>query len=77
MKFTGNTSIFGNQMNSDVVSDSPEKGSQKKNAATGASAAGVRAISAQLIAFYFRAPVKAFFRTRVEYAAPTFELYGI
>lgn len=56
-------------MNSDVVSSSPEKGSQKKNAATGASAAGVRAISAQLIAFYFRAPVKAFFRTRVDYMA--------
>lgn len=35
-------------------------------AATGASAAGIRAISAQMIAFYFRAPVKAFFRTRVE-----------
>ncbi|KAL8712855.1 MAG: hypothetical protein Q9220_003063 [cf. Caloplaca sp. 1 TL-2023] len=41
----------------------------KANAATGASAAGVRAISSQLIAFYFRAPVKAFFRTRVDYLA--------
>lgn len=38
----------------------------KNNATTGASAAGVRAIGSQLIAFYFRAPVKAFFRTRVE-----------
>lgn len=38
----------------------------KSTAATGASAAGARAIGAQLIAFYFRAPVKAFFRTRVE-----------
>ena len=37
------------------------------NAATGASAAGVRAIGSQAVAFYFRAPVKAFFRTRVEY----------
>lgn len=36
------------------------------NAATGASAAGVRAIGSQAVAFYFRAPVKAFFRTRVE-----------
>ena len=38
----------------------------KGNAATGASAAGARAFSAQLVSFYFRAPVKAFFRTRVE-----------
>jgi hypothetical protein len=38
----------------------------KSNAATGASAASIRAISAQFITFYFRAPVKAFFRTRVE-----------
>jgi hypothetical protein len=38
----------------------------RSHAATGASAAGTRALSAQLIAFYFRAPVKAFFRTRVE-----------
>lgn len=36
------------------------------NATTGAAAAGVRALSARLVAFYFRAPVKAFFRTRVE-----------
>ncbi|PTU20944.1 hypothetical protein P175DRAFT_0509450 [Aspergillus ochraceoroseus IBT 24754] len=36
----------------------------RNNAATGASAAGVRAVSAQMVAFYFRAPVKAFFRTR-------------
>lgn len=40
----------------------------RNDAATGASAAGVRAVSAQVVAFYFRAPVKAFFRTRVEYA---------
>lgn len=39
----------------------------KTNAATGASAAGVRALSTQLVAFYFRAPVKAFFRTRVDW----------
>ncbi|EFR03331.1 mitochondrial carrier protein [Nannizzia gypsea CBS 118893] len=41
----------------------------RTNAATGASAAGMRAISAQAIAFYFRTPVKAFFRTRVDYMA--------
>jgi hypothetical protein len=39
----------------------------RNNAATGASAAGVRAFTAQAVAFYFRAPVKAFFRTRVDY----------
>lgn len=39
------------------------------NAATAASAAGVRALSAQVVAFYFRAPAKAFFRTRVDYLA--------
>ncbi|KAI9836235.1 MAG: hypothetical protein M1819_001572 [Sarea resinae] len=48
----------------DIVRKKP-----KTNAATGASAAGVRAFSAQLVAFYFRAPVKAFFRTRVDYMA--------
>ena len=40
---------------------------RKSNAATGASAAGIRALSAQFVAFYFRAPMKAFFRTRVDY----------
>ncbi|KAI1160999.1 mitochondrial carrier domain-containing protein [Nemania serpens] len=51
----------------------PPEGSLEKtprnHAATAASAAGVRALSAQAIAFYFRAPVKAFFRTRVDYLA--------
>ena len=41
----------------------------KNHAATGASAAGTRAITAQVIAFYFRAPAKAFFRTRIDYMA--------
>ncbi|RBR14364.1 uncharacterized protein FIESC28_07794 [Fusarium coffeatum] len=41
----------------------------RSNAATAASAAGARALSTQLIAFYFRAPAKAFFRTRVDYLA--------
>ncbi|KNG80725.1 putative mitochondrial carrier protein [Aspergillus nomiae NRRL 13137] len=52
---------------SDTESSSNKK--PRNNAATGASAAGVRALSAQLVAFYFRAPIKAFFRTRVEYEA--------
>ncbi|KAK7995401.1 hypothetical protein PG990_014174 [Apiospora arundinis] len=41
----------------------------RNNAATAASAASVRALTSQAIAFYFRAPVKAFFRTRVDYLA--------
>ncbi|KAF2417234.1 putative mitochondrial carrier protein [Tothia fuscella] len=41
----------------------------RSNAATGASAAGARAIGTQFITFYFRAPAKAFFRTRVDYMA--------
>ncbi|OJD23129.1 hypothetical protein ACJ73_05517 [Blastomyces percursus] len=52
--------------------DSSEDGARRKprtNAATGASAASVRASSAQAVAFYFRAPAKAFFRTRVDYMA--------
>lgn len=44
-------------------------GPTRSNAATAASAAGVRALTQQAIAFYFRAPVKAFFRTRVDYLA--------
>jgi len=46
----------------------------RNNAATGASAAGMRAVSAQIISFYFRAPVKAFFRTRVEYVMQVADL---
>ncbi|KAL2268073.1 hypothetical protein VTJ83DRAFT_2919 [Remersonia thermophila] len=45
----------------------PEKPPAGTHAATGASAAGVRALTSQAVAFYFRAPVKAFFRTRVDY----------
>ena len=53
---------------------SPEAGNlpsrtPNSNAATAASAASVRAISAQFVAFYFRAPAKSFFRTRVDYLA--------
>ena len=40
---------------------------RQEKAATGASAATLRAVSARLLTFYFRAPVKAFFRTRVDY----------
>lgn len=52
-----------------VPSDTFPDKNPRNNAATAASAAGIRALSAQVIAFYFRAPVKAFFRTRVDYLA--------
>ncbi|KAG6037073.1 hypothetical protein E4U40_006850 [Claviceps sp. LM458 group G5] len=48
----------------------------RSNAATAASAAGVRALSAQVVAFYFRAPAKAFFRTRVDYMAYARTVHG-
>lgn len=48
----------------DGLDTTPRKG--KKDAATGAYAAGMRALSARMLTFYFRAPAKAFFRTRVE-----------
>lgn len=52
---------------SELEHETHSKRNPRNNAATGASAAGVRALSAQFVSFYFRAPVKAFFRTRVEY----------
>ena len=42
---------------------------ERRDAATGVSAAGARAIAVRAMSFYFRAPVKAFFRTRVDYMA--------
>lgn len=52
-----------------VIPQDASERNPKSNAATGATAAGARAFTAQAIAFYFRAPVKAFFRTRVDYLA--------
>lgn len=49
------------------ITPEPLRKDPRGNAATGASAASVRAFTAQAVAFYFRAPVKAFFRTRVNY----------
>src|SRR4051812_37222449 len=49
------------------ITPEPHRKDPRSNAATGASAAGVRAFTAQAVAFYFRAPIKAFFRTRVDY----------
>ena len=57
---------LGQQRVGNKVTLESQRKDTKGNAATGASAAGARAISARLVAFYFRAPAKAFFRTRVE-----------
>lgn len=54
--------------NDDLPSSSSDR-DPRSNAATAATAAGARAFTAQAVAFYFRAPVKAFFRTRVDYMA--------
>ncbi|KAK5084378.1 hypothetical protein LTR05_005454 [Lithohypha guttulata] len=51
------------------VNTSRPRKAPRDDAAHGIQAAGVRAFTAQAIAFYFRAPVKAFFRTRVDYLA--------
>lgn len=61
--------IEDDTLSSSADSSGSERRKPRANAATGASAAGVRAVSAQAMTFYFRAPVKAFFRTRVEYVA--------
>lgn len=40
---------------------------RKEHASTGFTAATIRALSARLLTFYFRAPIKAFFRPRIDY----------
>lgn len=47
--------------------DDSSRKKASNNAATGVTAAGSRAFFARAAAFYFRAPAKAFFRTRVDY----------
>jgi hypothetical protein len=42
------------------------KKKRKEHANTGFTAATMRALSARLLTFYFRAPIKAFFRPRIE-----------
>jgi hypothetical protein len=58
--------VYDGSTSSDADAGSSARRKPRENAATAASAAGVRAVSAQAVQFYFRAPVKAFFRTRVE-----------
>lgn len=59
------SSSLSQSQRTELGSLSSEK-DKKRNAATGLSAAGARAVGSQAVAFYFRAPVKAFFRTRVD-----------
>lgn len=47
--------------------DELEPQKPNKAPATGVQAAGMRAVAARMVAFYFRAPVKAFFRGRIDY----------
>ncbi|KAK6514458.1 hypothetical protein TWF281_004658 [Arthrobotrys megalospora] len=49
--------------------EDPKKKSKSSNAVQGASAAGTRAVTMQLVSFYFRYPVKAFMRLRIDYMA--------
>lgn len=59
-----------NKTDVSVPSSDPDSAAGRKppsNIVSGTSAAGVRAIGVQLVTFYFRAPVKAFFRMRVDY----------
>jgi hypothetical protein len=55
--------------NNDKPSDGAPENPQQPNKApaTGVQAAGMRAVAARMVAFYFRAPVKAFFRGRIDY----------
>ena len=68
---TDPTDFEGIELGPVIPSGTKVRKEPRQNAATGASAAGVRAFTAQAVAFYFRAPVKAFFRTRVDYLVST------
>ncbi|KAK4966426.1 hypothetical protein LTR42_011589 [Elasticomyces elasticus] len=45
------------------------KKQRKENASNGLGAAAVRGLSARVLAMWFRAPVRSFVRTRIEYVA--------
>ena len=57
-----------------ATADSPKKAEKKAQVIQGTSAAGARALGTQVAAFYFRAPVKSFFRMRVDYMVHTVAL---
>jgi hypothetical protein len=69
MSSNGTSSTFKNDASQiELQSKGKKRKEKKQDASTGAKAAGTRAVVSQLVAFYFRAPIKAFFRSRVEYA---------
>ncbi|KAK3110009.1 hypothetical protein LTR53_016148 [Teratosphaeriaceae sp. CCFEE 6253] len=45
----------------------PNQKKRKENASTGLGAAAVRGLSARVFAFWFRAPIRSFVRTRIDY----------
>ncbi|CAN9317830.1 unnamed protein product [Alternaria alternata] len=66
----GSSLRAGVSLRSDASNDTslPEAPQAPNKApATGVQAAGMRAVAARMVAFYFRAPVKAFFRGRIDY----------
>jgi hypothetical protein len=67
MSLNDATDIKGLHSSSVRNEDEPARRKPSNNAATGVTTAGTRALLARSVAFYFRAPVKAFFRTRVDY----------
>ncbi|KAI4912239.1 uncharacterized protein J4E92_010090 [Alternaria infectoria] len=69
---TGSSPRAGVSLRSDASNDTttttPDAPQAPNKApATGVQAAGMRAVAARMVAFYFRAPVKAFFRGRIDY----------
>jgi hypothetical protein len=65
----GSLSAGKPQLDAEEGSSGPAKKLPQGNAATGITAAGMRALTARAVAFYFRAPMKAFFRGRIDYMA--------
>lgn len=64
---TGSSTLAGASPRSDGGTADGTTKVRKENASTGVQAAGFRAVAARVVAFYFRAPVKAFFRGRIDY----------
>jgi hypothetical protein len=62
---TTGSSVRAGDPPKDDSSTEPNKG--KAHSSTGVQAASMRAVMARMVAFYFRAPVKAFFRGRIDY----------
>lgn len=63
----GRTGVLPVTLRGDGTGDELEPQKPNKAPATGVQAAGMRAVAARMVAFYFRAPVKAFFRGRIDY----------